>query len=929
MNKNFNERLEELFSAAIDLEEAERGPFLDRECGEDGHLRKELESLLEANRSAGGYFTGISRDIAAGALMELEKAAQPRIRIGPYRALEVVGRGGMGVVYLAKRVDGEFDQQVALKLLHLDMDSPSIRARFLAERQLLAQLSHPNIARLLDGGVTEEGRPYFVMEYVRGQPITAYCREKNLSAKEVLLLFRKVIQAVHYLHQNLVVHRDLKPSNILVDGEGQVKLLDFGIAKLMGNGLSSNLTATGERLLTPNYAAPEQLEGKSVTTATDVFALGAVLYELLTGCGPFENLRSGDRVHGEANLLAPSLALRSMHKEGTKPSTVPSGSWRKLRGDLDNLCLMALRTEPKLRYASAEQFSGDIECYLSGRPLRASRGAFGYRIAKFVRRNQKAVGLAVVVVVLLGIGFWRERRLRYEASRAQLQAQEETAKAEAISDFLTNLLSSADPSIAQGRDLTVEEVLKQAAVRLEVDNEFLKQPEVEGAVRLALGNTYSALGKYGEAREQLERALDLAGGRGSLDPEALDAQESLAMVYFNADLAVQAEPLLRQVLQGRVQTLGEDHPTTLTTISNLGNILWAQDRFEEVEALDRRTLEIRLRTLGENHLDTLRSRSNVGSTLFATGRLLEAEEVYAGILSSFQEKLGDDHPETIKARSNLSATYGELGRYRDAAPLQREILKARRRILGEEHRDTATITHNLGVTLGALAHYEEAETLLLRAIELRKKLEGPSGALFSRSSLADLYRAQGRYAEADELYRSTLEEQRKDRGEEDHRTLTTRHGLAELRLMQGRVEEAEALIVPVLEIQEETLGPRHVATLGSRITMAKVRQAQKRFAEANGMLISVIETGQESLTTNHPLVLEASEVRVEGLLDLGEPKEAAHLAKQIYRGWVKGFGDDHPSTKRALTLVVEALEAAGDGAEADRFERIRMNLPSR
>ena len=279
--------LEELFAAAIELPSDARADFLDRTCAGDAALRKDVAELLGVEREAAAFFDGLSHDIAVAAPLELESTAQPHVQVGPYRTLRVIGRGGMGTVYLSERVDGQFDQQVALKLIHLDMETPLVRARFVNERQLLARLAHPNIARLQDGGMTEEGRPYLVMEYVKGRPITRYCAEKGLGVEGILRLFLVVIEAVGYLHRNLVVHRDLKPGNILVDADDQVKLVDFGIAKLLASELRSAQTGTGERLLTPEYAAPEQLVSGPVTTATDVFALGVVLYELLTGRRPY------------------------------------------------------------------------------------------------------------------------------------------------------------------------------------------------------------------------------------------------------------------------------------------------------------------------------------------------------------------------------------------------------------------------------------------------------------------------------------------------------------------------------------------------------------------------------------------------------------------------------------------------------------------
>ncbi|MBD3648097.1 MAG: serine/threonine protein kinase, partial [Pseudomonadales bacterium] len=447
--------LESLFTAAVDLPVEERKAFLDRHCPDQPELRKKVEELLDKDSDATSYFDDLTGAIIAAAPLELESAVQTRLEFGPYKAHQVIGRGGMGIIYEAERVDGEFDQQVALKLLHVDMETPETHSRFLAERQLLARLSHPNIARLLDGGVTPEGRPYFVMELVDGMPIATYCREHALPVEEILRLFLDVVDAVSYLHRNLIVHRDLKPGNIFVDQGGQVKLLDFGIAKILTEEHGSEaLTRTGLQLLTPEYAAPEQLRNGPITTATDVFALGGVLYELLSGGRPFnrDQLDINDRVL--RTPTAPSTALRRSTSDVAAVRNT-AVSWRRLAGDLDNICLKALRPEPEFRYVSAEQLGEDIERHLNGLPVRARKNTAYYRSSRFLLRHRSAVAATMMLLTILGFGFAHERGLREEAEVARLAADHEAARALAVSDFLTELLSSVDPAKAQGHEVPV------------------------------------------------------------------------------------------------------------------------------------------------------------------------------------------------------------------------------------------------------------------------------------------------------------------------------------------------------------------------------------------------------------------------------------------------------------------------------------------
>ena len=835
-----SDRLEALFAEALEREAGERARFLDEACGADETLRRELAELLAAHDAATGFFDDLSAEIVTAAGAEVETAARPRVRIGPYRALRLLGHGGMGAVYLAVRADGEFEQEVALKLLHLDMETPETRARFLSERQLLARLSHPHIARLLDGGVTEEGRPYFAMEYVEGTPITTYCRSRELPVEAMLALFLDVIEAVSYLHRNLIVHRDLKPSNILVDGAGQVKLLDFGIAKLLAEEAGAGgRTRTGQQLLTPQYAAPEQLANDPVTTATDVYALGVVLYELLTGSRPHERA---------------ALDLAALQNEDTAP---PSVFRQGLSRDLDTICLKALRPEPQRRYASAEQLGQDIERYLQGLPVRARPSTWGYRVGRFMRRNRGGVAVAALLAALVLTGFIAERRLRSEAETARALAQEEAAKAVAVSDFLAELLSSVDPARAQGRDVSVSDVLAEASRRLESGSHFADRPTDEAALRLTIGRTYMALSRHEEAEPHLLRALELRGGPDAGTPEALAASAALGVLRFRSGEREKAEPILRRVLARRLEVLGEEHPDTLESMGDLADLYWYQQRLDEVEALDRHTLAVRRRVLGEEHPDTLRAANGLATTLYSLGRYGEAAERFAEALAGQEAQLGADHPETLRLVHNLGATLTELGRYEEAERLGSRAVEGRRRVLGATHGDTATALHNLGLALFHLGRLEEADAVLGEAIEVRSRDDGLSAYWYSMSWLADLRRAQDRLDEGEEIYRRSIEGLSAVDGPGAATTLRVISALASLELERGRVAEAEAGVDSALERQLELLGPEHPETLESRLVLARVRRAQGRPQEAVPLAREVQEVAARTLGEHHPLTRRA------------------------------------------------------------------------
>ncbi|MCP4901897.1 MAG: serine/threonine protein kinase [bacterium] len=909
------DRLAQLLDATLERSVEDRGPFLDQECDGEPELRRAIEDLLASYDDAADYFGDLVNDIVASSPQELESATQTGIQIGPYRTLVAIGHGGMGAVYRAERIDGSFDQEVALKLLHLDMETPQLRARFVAERQLLAGLSHPNIAHLLDGGVSEEGRPYFVMEIVEGLPITRHCEQNRSSIDTVLRLFLDVVDAVSYLHRNLVVHRDLKPGNIFVDGNGQVKLLDFGIAKLLADAPEeSENTRTGQLLMTPEYAAPEQLLGAAVTTATDVYALGVVLFELLTGERPHDRSNWDPKLVSRQMPPTPNAKLRSRSQaEGTpltgqaSRKTLPgvTVAWSRIDHDLETVCLKALNPDPERRYASAEQLGQDIERFLGGMPVQARRSTLPYRMGKFVQRHRAGVLATAGLLVLITAGFVQERVLRNEAELARSDAQQQAVKAEAVSDFLAELLSSVDPKKAQGDDVAVADVLEQAAVRLDEGSELAELAEVEAAVRLTIGNTYVSLGEVEKAKDHLERAVELHGGRDSIDLEALEAIASLAVAYQQLGLFDEGEGLLLRVIEARVEILGEEHPSSLMAMNQLADLYWTAGRYDEVEPIDRRVLEVRRRVLGDDHPDTLRSINALAAGLFNRGQLSEAAELFEQALESRQRQLGTNHPDTLMLVNNLAAAHTELGNYQRAETLLRSAIVVRVKVLGEEHVDTAMSLHNLGVLLAQVARYDEAEQQLQRAIASRQNLPGAGykASLFSKSHLADVYRAQGRFADAERLYVSTLEEQREKFGLQDKDTLRTAAGLAFLKLQQGDLVNAERMISEASKIQMEVLGEENFDTIGSQITLARIRSAQGRFEEAQKLSERAVEIGTQALGPNHPVVLSAELERARALAGQQQYQLARGCAVLVYEARAKLLGQEHPDTIEAQDFL--------------------------
>ena len=808
------QRIDELLSQAREHPAGDRSAFLAEACRGEPALRREVEALLAFDQHP-AFLDQPAFSVHADD-PDLER------RIGPYLILRLLGRGGMGAVYLAARQD-DYRRQVALKLVKRGMDSDEIVRRFENERQILADLDHPHVARLLDGGTTADGRPYFVMEYVDGEPIDRYCDRRKLSTRERLRLFRQVCSAVHLSHQNLVVHRDLKPGNILVTRDGGVpKLLDFGIAKLLEPELAARTLATmpGHRPMTLRYASPEQARGDLVTTASDTYSLGVLLYRLLTGHHPtdLEDLDS----HSTQEILRriceheprkPSTAVRSHKKihdgEETVVDLTPEsvsrtrdGDPRKLRrrlaGDLDAIVLKALRKEPKARYGSVEQFSEDVRRHLDGLPVTARKGTFTYRAGKFVRRNRW--GLAVLFLIL---GFSAATTaLWQQARREREQAVQERQRADQAFRFLVDLFETSDPNQAQGKVLTAREILGRGKRELA---EVLKEdPRLWTELVDALGKIYRKLGLYDEAREVMEESLrhlrqDVPGDDpevakrianlavlrydggdyeaaerlfreahemllrlGQEDAENVNYVNNLATILAHHGELAEAEELYRWGLAIREAADGPEHPRVATSLRSLGNVLYLGGDFEAAEPLLRRALEIRRQAYGPRDTRVAAVLDKLGSVLAALGGEEEAEALFNEALAIRRERLGEDHVDLARTRKNLAALLLARGDLAAGEELLDRALATLRRIKPEDDWEIADAESLLGAYLLRRGRYEEAEPYLIESYPTIKKIRGEH-TIYSRIALKrilELYEAWGK-PEKLATYRALAEDGRR------------------------------------------------------------------------------------------------------------------------------------------------------------------------
>ena len=713
-------KIKKLFGATLEQDAGQRASFLEEACAGDVELFKEVTALLSAHEKSGGFLeTPASAEAAMLFDIRSDEAMTGRL-IGPYKIIGQIGKGGMGAVYLASRADDQYQRQVAIKVVKPGMDTEFIIQRFYTERQILANLDHPSIAKLLDGGSTEQGIPYLIMDYVEGIPIHDYCDAHRLTTTDRLKLFVQVCSAVHYAHQNLVVHRDLKPSNILVNTDGTPKLLDFGIAKLTSSTSSVEQTATAMHIMTPDYASPEQVRGETITTATDIYSLGVLLYRLLSGHHPYRFAsflpHEVARVILEVQPEKPSAAVSQVQENGqgetkyaltpedisaTREGT-PEKLKRRLTGDLDNITLKAMQKEPGRRYASVQQFSEDIRRHLNGHTVIARPDTIRYRASKFIQRHKLGALVAAFIFLLLIGGVLA---IFHQARVARMEAE----KAQQINAFLQTMLHSADPD-EKGRDITVVNVLDEAATR--VDTELANQPEVEAAIRTTIGVTYTGLGKYEQAEKQLRKALQI---RKSLYGE-MHADVSISMKNLGQLLQVKgdiagSESLLRKSLEIMRELKGDRDIQVAAILNDLAEVMLLKGNFDEAENLHRQELSIRRSLLGNEHAEVAQSLNDLGVVLGTKGDYSGAEKLHREALAISRKIRGNEHPDVASTLGTVASMLDAQKKYDEAAKFFEEALAMRRKLLGNEHPHVSWTLYNYSYCLLSKGDYEKAAAL--------------------------------------------------------------------------------------------------------------------------------------------------------------------------------------------------------------------------
>ncbi|MBL9030967.1 MAG: serine/threonine protein kinase [Phycisphaerae bacterium] len=791
--------LRRIFDLVIDLPAAERPAALARECGGDDALRRRLEAMLAAadddrflvSPTSSPAAQTIRTSAADNATLSAPMREGPGSRIGPYKLLQLIGEGGFGSVFMAEQ-ERPVQRRVALKIIKLGMDTRQVIARFEAERQALALMDHPNIARVLDAGSTDAGRPYFVMELCKGDPITDYCDRNNLAIRDRLELFVQVCQAVQHAHLKGVIHRDLKPSNILVathDGRPHAKVIDFGIAKATASRLTEKTLFTEHRQLigTPEYMSPEQAEGSlDIDMRTDVYSLGVLLYELLTGSTPFDSaaLRSAafgeiQRIIREVEPPKPSTRLSraadTIASVAARRGIEPKRLGTIARGELDWIVMKALEKDRARRYDSAQGLASDIGRYLFNEAVLAAPPGRVYRLRKFVRRHRgPVVGSALVAAALvLGVigttaGLVDARRQKQAAEHArtgeaQQRALAETrlAEAEATVAFLDEMLGAANPQ-AQGRDVTVRAVLDKAA--LGMPDRFKDRPLVAARLHGTIGKTYSGLGDYPQATTHLREALALCERvLGADHRETWRARTALGTLLILSGSHDESERILKSAVEACERLFGADDDATAAARDALANLYALQIRTDDAIGLAREQVRARVKSLGKEHDDTVNALNVLGVSLMDTEQFDEAERTFTEVLAVLQRTRPATHPFTLTVRANLGLLHYQAamaGKTTDPADYARRIelartineatLRDRTIALGEEHPDTLTSMGNLGIVYKELGRTQEADALNRKSVEISVKVLGENhpDTITGLANLGNSLRTQKKYAEA-------------------------------------------------------------------------------------------------------------------------------------------------------------------------------------
>ncbi len=958
-----------IFDEVVELEGDERVARLDALCAGDVELRAEVASLLQGDEAADSAPLLIDSPTRAREAWQdlVAPASAIGSLIGPWRVLREIGRGGMGVVYLVERADGQYEQRAALKLMRASGDPASLRRRFLRERQILAKLEHPHITRLLDGGVTAAGEPYFALEFIDGEPLLAHLASRpDLGAR--LRLFLEICEAVKFAHRQLVVHCDIKPSNVLVDRDGHVKLLDFGIASLLGPAATA-ADETQLQALTPAYAAPEQLRGEPVTTATDVFALGAVLHEMLTGVRAYQlgaNASSLDRLAAISNprRALPSSAV-DRRPASTQREPYPPVPARLLRGDLDVITETALQAEPERRYATVDALADDVRRHLEGAPIAARRASATYRFGKFVARHRLGVGLAAVALLALlaalATALLQARLAREQTAQAQAAARlamQQSERAEGVRRILVGVFEQAEPDAHGGQPISARELLERG--ERQIEGAFELQPAVESDAATLIAELYVQIGDFERAKALLQRALD-----ASDDPRVPDDVKARVLVGISVveaetnaydaalDHARAGLELLAKMGAGTAASIAKAHSVIAAVLIEKGSL-------DEAEALLRASLARDTVSLGAHSEAVGQSWIHLGNVLARTDRFEEAEQAFRTGIATMQALFGEDSYHVAHALNELSSLLSDRNDFEGAERALQQSLQIRLRTVGEDHRDTYIVRHNLLVlqeTVGRIAEalpqrlalaerarasgrvnlrdlasydlatgrdqrdvgqFDAAEPTLRRSIQAFSDTLGPTTDVVVSAwrSLGTTLTLAGRYAEAEEVLRKAMQIQLGRPEDSALRMASVQLDLGNLLRLRHRLDEASALLEAAVATFDDGAFASSSVRPAALAALAELQLERGDAVAARASAQRAVEAARTNLLPRHFLVAAPLFALARSELALGHAEAAEPLLQEALSLREAVHGPDDPRLLEVKVALVAVLAATGRQREA-------------
>ncbi len=812
------QEIEQIVDTALTKDKSQRKKYIQKACKGDKDLIKSVTQLLENIEKSGetNYLEdpNVHQEFRSDLAESVDQPAGKSLvgkQIGQYEINDLIGHGGMGSVYLAERTSGTYQQTVALKVMRRGMDTPANIARFKREQHILAKLNHPNIARLIDGGITDENLPYLVMEYVDGIPLYEYCDTHQLSINDRLELFQSVCHAVQHAHSNTVIHRDLKPSNILITKDGTVKVLDFGIAKLLEPENPKTTffeTRTGARMLTFGYAAPEQIEGETVTTATDSYTLGVLLYELLAGVHPFDlenkNLTEIEQVIREKVPTSPSNKFRQLPEEekgniATERNTNPSALADILKGDLDAIVMKALRKGSDKRYKTVEQFLNDLQRRKTNKPIVAREDTLRYKTTKFLKRHKTLLSwVAATLLIISGIVTYYTVQLAQQRNRAQLEAQ----KAEQVTTFLTNLIEANYPANAQGDAITVREFLDMGYQKVQ---ELNRSPAVKANIMQVMSHTYRSLGDIDKAHTLITQIIEMQDTVAIKQTERAKSYNLYGLILRDQGDIKKAEQMMQRSLE-LYQEIGQTNNQDFAKLlRDLAYIKRMNSDYEEALRLVRRAIALEEQLYGKNHIRSAETYYVLASILRYQGKYQKAKKEQLKSLNILQQQIDGPHPGKLSNYNNLANLYEIQDSLKKAESYYTKGLNMSHKIYGDYHQSIATHYSNLSAIMKKEGKLDSAETLLHRAMDIRKKVSGPNHPKVGHilSEQGNILRRRGEFQKADSLFKRAAEIF-KSNYEENHPSLISlKYNRALNAYSMGSYNHADELARQVFGIRKE------------------------------------------------------------------------------------------------------------------------------